>query len=103
MSIRTTVLITATAEGREALLDVLRTDTAAASKEPGVDRFELYIHPDDPLKFVLLEEWASREALDEHMAHDHTQAVVRALRDDSIVASMEAWQVPATDRAAASP
>ena len=103
MSIRTTVLITATAEGREALLDVLRTDTAAASKEPGVDRFELYIHPDEPLKFVLLEEWASREALDEHMAHDHTQAVVRALRDDSIVASMEAWQVPATDRAAASP
>ncbi len=103
MSIRTTVLITATAEGREALLDVLRTDAAAASQEPTVDRFELYLHPGDPLKFVLLEEWASREALDEHMAHDHTQAVVRALRDDSIVSSMEAWQVPATDRAAASP
>ena len=52
---------------------------------------------------MLLEEWASREALDEHMGHEHTQAVVRALRDDSIVASMEAWQAPATERAAASP
>ena len=94
MTIRTTVLITATAAGREALLDVLRADAAAASKEPGADRFELYLHPDDPLKVVLLEEWASREALDEHMAHDHTQAVVRTLRDDSIVASMEAWHAP---------
>ena len=103
MSIRTTVLITATAAGREELLDVLRSDAAAASQESGADRFELYLHPDDPLKFVLLEEWASREALDEHMGHEHTQAVVRALRDDSIVASMEAWQVPATERAAASP
>ena len=95
MSIRTAVLLTATAEGREALLDVLRADTAAASREPGSDRFEWYQHPDDPLKVVVMEEWATQEALDEHMAHDHTQAVVRALRDDAIVASVEAWQVPA--------
>ena len=32
--------------------------------------------------------------LDEHMTHDHTAAVVAALRDPLVTASMEPWCIP---------
>ena len=88
------VFIAAHPDGRARLLEVLRADAEAASAERGNGRFEIYGHLDDPLRFTLIEEWLSQEALDEHMTHDHTAAVVAALRDAQITASMEPWPIP---------
>jgi quinol monooxygenase YgiN len=88
------VFISAHPDGRTRLLEVLRADADAASAEPGNGRFELYEHLDDPLRFTLIEEWMSQEALDEHMTHDHTAAVVAALHDPRVTASIEPWRIP---------
>jgi len=43
--------------------------------EPGCLRYELLADFDDENRFILIEKWASQEALD---AHDHTEHMVAA-------------------------
>ena len=93
MSRRTTVFVTANADGRERLLELLRADAAAAPQEPGNVRFVVNQDIIDPNRFVICEEWASRDELDEHMAHDHTVAVMAAFENRDLISEFSYWSM----------
>jgi len=40
-------------------------------KEKGCIQYELFVSPYDPLRFCLVEKWASQAALDAHLATKH--------------------------------
>lgn len=46
---------------------------AIAQREEGCEQYELFQSLDEPEKVVLLERWASQEALDKHMAAERTR------------------------------
>lgn len=91
MSRRTTVFVTANPEGREQLIDLLRADAAAAPQEPGNVRFVVNQDILDPNRLVICEQWASQEALDEHMEHDHYKAVMAAFEDTDLITEFSLW------------
>ena len=97
MTVRVVAFITARPEGHERVLEVLREDAAAASREPGNGRFEFYVHPEDPNRIVLVEEWLTEAALDEHRVHEHTEAVVAALTDPTLVEALVPWRFDEDD------
>ena len=47
--------------------------------DKGCIKYDLWKNPDDPLHFVMLEEWESQNALDEHMAAAHFVKLVPEL------------------------
>lgn len=66
--------------GREAeLREVLENLVAPTVAEPGCVRYELYLHPTDPAKMVLLEEWIDADALAEHFETPHLKQGAAAL------------------------
>ena len=91
MTARLTIFVTANPDGRERLLELLRTDAAAAPAEPGNARFQVSQDILDPNRLVICESWKSREALDEHLAHDHTKAVLAAFEDPELIVESEVW------------
>src|SRR4051812_10487750 len=52
---------------------------AATKKEPGCLAYELNRDPDDPTTYVMYERFKSVAALADHLQHDHTQALLKAL------------------------
>jgi quinol monooxygenase YgiN len=46
--------------------ELLRQQRRLSLQEPGCERFELYQSNNDPKVFLLVERWASQEALDKH-------------------------------------
>lgn len=95
MSARMTIFLTANPEGREQLLALLRTDAVDAREEAGNVRFEVSQDILDPNRLVICEEWATREALDEHMAHDHTVAVMAAFGNPDLITTSDVWRMEA--------
>ena len=51
----------------------------ATREEPGCFLYEVHADPADPECFVLLERWADKAALDEHLALPHAKAFMTAL------------------------
>ncbi|MEU0875892.1 putative quinol monooxygenase [Nocardia brasiliensis] len=68
--------------GREAdLRAVLENLVGPTVAEPGCLRYELYLHPTDPAKAVLLEEWVDADALAAHFETPHLKQGAAALDD----------------------
>jgi quinol monooxygenase YgiN len=66
--------------GQEAALQsVLETFVTPTRAEAGCIAYDFFIDADDSSKFTFIEEWVSREALDEHMQTPHMQAGFAAL------------------------
>ncbi|MGK8485711.1 putative quinol monooxygenase [Nocardia asiatica] len=68
--------------GREAeLRDLLQGMIEPTLAESGCLRYELYLHPTDPSRMVLLEEWTDEDALAAHFRTPHLKALATALED----------------------
>jgi quinol monooxygenase YgiN len=68
--------------GREAdLRDTLEALVAPTVAEAGCLRYELYLHPTDPSRMVLLEEWVDAAALAEHFETPHLKQGAAALQE----------------------
>ncbi|MFI6153707.1 putative quinol monooxygenase [Kitasatospora sp. NPDC051170] len=48
-----------------------RSMAEASLAEPGCLSYRNYVDPEDPRAWVVVEEWADREALDAHLASPH--------------------------------
>lgn len=61
--------------GQEAALRALLNSFIAPTvTEDGCLRYDLFVDLDDPSKFTFIEEWSSREALNQHGQSAHIQA-----------------------------
>ncbi|GGL10951.1 putative quinol monooxygenase [Nocardia jinanensis] len=62
---------------REVLLAMIEPTLA----EPGCVGYELFFHPTDSTRAVLLEEWVDRAALMAHFETPHLKACITAMED----------------------
>ena len=92
MSQRATVFLSANPDGLDEVLGLLRAYAEAGPREPGNLRLRVSQDILDPSRFVMCEDWESQEALDAHMAQDHTQAVLAAFGNPGLIAGTEIWQ-----------
>ncbi|WP_174185803.1 putative quinol monooxygenase [Nocardia barduliensis] len=68
--------------GREAeLRNLLQGVIEPTLAEDGCLTYELYLHPTDPSRMVLLEEWTDEAALAAHFQTPHLKALATALED----------------------
>ncbi|GAA2793663.1 putative quinol monooxygenase [Kitasatospora sp. CM 4170] len=68
----TAVAVLRAKAGREADVRAQAAVMAAASlAEPGCISYRNYVDPDDPRSWVVVEEWASREAFEKHLTSPH--------------------------------
>jgi quinol monooxygenase YgiN len=65
----------------ESLAEALRELSGPSRAEAGCVQYDVCRMKDDPTKLVVVEEWASQEALDAHMATPHFQAFVARIGD----------------------
>ncbi len=54
----------------ESALTACRIVRAASVQEPGCERYDFYISPDDATKLVFVEEWTSKADLDTHFEQE---------------------------------
>jgi quinol monooxygenase YgiN len=67
------------ADKREALIRVGQTVAAASRQEPGCISYRLYEDTEIDNEFVIVEEWESSEALQQHFATAHVAEFLRAI------------------------
>jgi quinol monooxygenase YgiN len=72
-------IVTAREGSADAAEELLRGVIPPTHEEDGCLAFALHRDPADAQRFVLIERWASREALDRHLASDHIAAFVARL------------------------
>jgi quinol monooxygenase YgiN len=60
-------------EARETYLEAARACIAATQREDGCLAYELHQSVTEPTRFVFVERWKSREALEAHFKADHLQ------------------------------
>jgi quinol monooxygenase YgiN len=72
-------IITATPESAADVEKALSTLVEATHTEEGCLTYSLQRAVDDPTKFVTVEKWASKEALDGHFVSPHMAAVGQAM------------------------
>jgi quinol monooxygenase YgiN len=58
----------------EELRQVLEANVAPTRKEEGALQYDLHRDVEEPRRFIFVERWASREALDAHGRSAHIQA-----------------------------
>lgn len=79
----TKVVVVATVEvkpgSEEATQALLETAITATHAEPGCITYALHRDFEQPQRFVMVERWASREALEEHFTQPHMAALFAAL------------------------
>jgi len=62
-------------------LDAANKCVTETRKEPGCKFYTLYTNAEDPLKYVIVEEWESSAALDEHKTLPHYLELGKNLKD----------------------
>lgn len=82
-----TARLTACPGQQGALREALRPLIAATRAEPGCLRYDLLVAGGDPCAFLLLEAWASAQALAEHQQSPHI-AAFRALAGPLLAGSV---------------
>ncbi|BAZ69213.1 MAG: antibiotic biosynthesis monooxygenase [Pelatocladus maniniholoensis HA4357-MV3] len=80
-SIRVVARIIAYPEKVEELKAVFLELIEPTRQENGCIKYELLQNQSDPTEFTFVEEWASHEALDAHLASAHIQTAVAKLKD----------------------
>jgi quinol monooxygenase YgiN len=78
-TVRVVARINALPDKIEALKAVLLELIEPTRQEAGAIKYELLQNQVDSAEFTFVEEWASNEALDTHLASPHLQAVVAKL------------------------
>jgi quinol monooxygenase YgiN len=78
-TIRVVARIVALPEKIEALKAVLLEIIEPTRKELGAIKYELLQNQSDLTEFTFIEEWASNEALETHLASPHLQAAIAKL------------------------
>jgi quinol monooxygenase YgiN len=68
-------------ERRDELIQIGQAVARASRGEPGCIGYRLYEDTEVPNDFVFVEEWADREALQEHFGTPHIERFMRAIRD----------------------
>ncbi|MYE45719.1 MAG: antibiotic biosynthesis monooxygenase [Chloroflexi bacterium] len=91
MTGRVTVFLEANPEGRARLLELLRADAEGSPAEPGNVCFRVGQDILDPDRFVICENWESREALHEHFKHEYARAAKSAFDDPQLIAGFDTW------------
>ncbi|MGH7231150.1 MAG: putative quinol monooxygenase [Nitrospiraceae bacterium] len=68
--------------GREADLErAMRAGVNPSHREQGCLRYTVHRSIGDPASFVTVERWVSKEAMDQHFAAPHTQALLKQIPD----------------------
>ena len=67
------------AENRDELIELLERMQDDSRREEGCIRYGFFAAVEDPLSFIAVEEWADREALDQHFAQPHLQEFAAGL------------------------
>ncbi|HEY9802136.1 MAG TPA: putative quinol monooxygenase [Leptolyngbyaceae cyanobacterium] len=78
-TLRVVARLTALPDKVEEFKTVLLGLIEPTREEAGAIKYELLQNQSDPTDFTFVEEWASGEALDNHLASPHTQATVAKL------------------------
>ncbi len=91
MTGRVTVFFRANPQGRARLLELLRADAEGSPHEPGNACFRVSQDILDPDRFVICEDWLSREALREHFRHAYAQEARAAFDDPDLIVETEVW------------
>ncbi len=91
MTGRVTVFLEANPDGRARLLELLRADAEGSPAEPGNVCFRVGQDILDPDRFVICENWQSREALHEHFTHEYARAAKAAFDDPQLIARFDTW------------
>ena len=65
----------------KSFLDAVEKCVAETRKEPGCRFYTLYADAENPLKYVIVEEWDSKAALDVHMTLPHFLVLGESLKD----------------------
>lgn len=94
MTGRVTVFFEANPQGRARLLELLRADAEGSPAEPGNICFRVSQDLLDPDRFVICEQWQSRDALDEHFKHEYAGALLAAFDDPQLIVESEVWATP---------
>ena len=97
MTARVTVFFEANPDGRARLLELLRADAEGSPAEPGNACFRVSQDILDPDRFLICEQWQSRDALDEHFKHEYARALLAAFEDPQLIAESEVWATPGED------
>lgn len=71
--------VTVRADGLEQALALSREHVARSRAEPGCIAHAVHQDADDPLRLVFVEQWADREALQQHFVVPASRAFVKAL------------------------
>lgn len=66
---------------REELMPILNTLVEESRKEEGSIAYDLFEHLKNPDKFVMIETWASKDAIDAHSKMPHYVNFGKALQD----------------------
>lgn len=66
-----TAYITVILDSTEFMLKALNEMVDLSKKDDGCLRYELYIDAENPLKYLIFEEWASEVLWKTHMQQDH--------------------------------
>jgi quinol monooxygenase YgiN len=66
-------------EQRDGLIALMRQMQDDSRHEKGCLRYGFFAAVEDPLRFVAVEEWADREALDRHFSQPHLREFARRL------------------------
>jgi quinol monooxygenase YgiN len=66
-------------EQRDELVALMRKMQDESRREAGCLRYGFFAAVEDPLSFVAVEEWADRNALDQHFAEPHLQEFAQGL------------------------
>ncbi|MYB41495.1 MAG: hypothetical protein F4X76_04725 [Chloroflexi bacterium] len=91
MTGRVTVFFEANPERRARLLELLRADAEGSPAEPGNVCFRVSQDIVDSDRFVICEDWESREALHEHFEQDYAKAVKAAFTDPQLITGFDTW------------
>ncbi|WP_433710179.1 putative quinol monooxygenase [Nocardia sp. CA-084685] len=54
---------------------------APSAAEPGCVSYRMYVNPNDPTRWVAVEEWADDEALETHLTTPHFVRAAKALEE----------------------
>ena len=91
MTGRVTVFFEANPEGRARLLELLRADAEGSPAEPGNVCFRVSQDILDPDRFVICEDWESREALHHHFEQDYAKPAKAAFSDPQLITGFDTW------------
>jgi quinol monooxygenase YgiN len=85
-------------DASEAVLEACRKNKALAVLEQGCERFDYFVSPENPEKFVFVEEWTSKRDLDAHFETPHFAAFMQVMQECLIgmpeVRIFDAYPVP---------